>query len=113
MATLIDITMKRNEVLKNSAILGGTSLLPASVFARGLQQTGIDKLTDTAGNFALQPLPYSETFLEPSMDQETLHIHYTFHPGDAVKAADKDLEMIKQAIDTSIQRRGENQLTKK
>jgi Fe-Mn family superoxide dismutase len=46
-----------------------------------------------------QPLPYSETFLEPSMDQETLHLHYTFHHGDAVKAANKDLQMVRKALD--------------
>src|SRR6185503_12752503 len=56
---------------------------------------------DAQGNFALQPLPYVETFLEPSMDQETLHLHYTFHHGDAVKAANKDLEEVKKAIDSN------------
>ena len=33
------------------------------------------------------------------MDQETLHLHYTFHHGDAVKAANKDLQMVKKAMD--------------
>jgi Fe-Mn family superoxide dismutase len=61
----------------------------------------MDKLTDAQGNFALQPLPYVETFLEPSMDQETLHLHYTFHHGDAVKAANKDLAEVKKAIDSN------------
>jgi len=94
--------MKRNDFLKTSAILGGVSLLPKeSVFAESLQQSGMDRLTDANGNFQLQPLPYGENFLEPSMDQETLHLHYTFHHGDAVKAANKDLEMIKQAIEAN------------
>ena len=94
--------MKRNDFLKNSAVLGGVTLLPTnSVFAESLQQSGMDRLTDASGNFQLQPLPYKENFLEPSMDQETLHLHYTFHHGDAVKAANKDLEMIKQAIDAN------------
>src|SRR6188508_2698549 len=94
--------MKRDEFLKSSAILAGISLLPnSSIFSQGLQETGMDKLTDASGNFALQPLPYSETFLEPSMDQETLHLHYTFHHGDAVKAANKDLGEIKKAIDAN------------
>jgi superoxide dismutase len=48
-----------------------------------------------------KPLPYAETFLEPSMDQETLHLHYTFHHGDAVKAANKDLAEVKKAIDAN------------
>ncbi|HKZ36559.1 MAG TPA: superoxide dismutase [Chryseolinea sp.] len=92
--------MKRNEFLKNSAILTSTSLLPSNnVFSQSLQQTAMDKLTDKDGNFALLPLPYNENFLEPSMDQETLHLHYTFHHGDAVKAANKDLQMIQKALD--------------
>jgi superoxide dismutase, Fe-Mn family len=92
--------MDRNDFLKTSAIVAGATLLPANnVFAQSLQQTGLDRLTDKEGNFALQPLPYNENFLEPSMDQETLHLHYTFHHGDAVKAANKDLAMIKKSID--------------
>lgn len=92
--------MDRNNFLKSSLILGGASLLPPShVFTQSLKETGMDKLTDMEGNFALQPLPYNENFLEPSMDQETLHLHYTFHHGDAVKAANKDLAMVKKAID--------------
>ncbi|HEX6889565.1 MAG TPA: superoxide dismutase [Chryseolinea sp.] len=92
--------MNRNEFVKTSIILGGSTLLPGNnVFSQNLQQTGMDKLADKEGKFALQPLPYNENFLEPAMDQETLHLHYTFHHGDAVKAANKDLEMIKKAID--------------
>ena len=92
--------MNRKSFLKSSAVLAGTSLLPInSVFSQSLKESGIDKLTDKDGNFALQPLPYAESFLEPSMDQETLHLHYTFHHGDAVKAANKDLAMVKKAID--------------
>jgi Fe-Mn family superoxide dismutase len=92
--------MDRNDFLKTSAIIAGATLLPSdNVFSQSLQQSGLDRLTDREGNFALQPLPYNETFLEPSMDQETLHLHYTFHHGDAVKAANKDLAMIKDAIE--------------
>ena len=92
--------MDRKEFLKSAGIVSGISLLPStSVFSQSLQETGMDKLTDKDGNFALQSLPYSENFLEPSMDQETLHLHYTFHHGDAVKAANKDLQMVKKAMD--------------
>ncbi len=81
-------------------ILGGAALLPAdSAFAQGLAQSGMDKLVDASGNFALEPLPYNENFLEPHMDQETVHLHYTFHHGDAARAANKDLEMVKKALD--------------
>jgi Fe-Mn family superoxide dismutase len=92
--------MDRKDFIKTSAILGGATLLPVNnVFTQNLQETGMDRLVDEDGNFALQPLPYSESFLEPSMDQETVHLHYTFHHGDAVKAANKDLQMVKKALD--------------
>src|SRR5258708_30480154 len=92
--------MNRKSFLQNSLVLGGASLLPVnSIFSQSLKENGMDKLTDKDGNFVLQPLPYSESYLEPSMDQETLHLHYTFHHGDAVKAANKDLTSIKKAID--------------
>jgi superoxide dismutase, Fe-Mn family len=92
--------MNRNAFLKSSLILGSASLLPAnSILAQGLKESAMDKLTDKDGSFALQPLPYNENFLEPLMDQETLHLHYNFHHGDAVKAANKDLAMVKKAID--------------
>ncbi len=86
--------------MKTTALLGATIGLPASsVFSQSLQQSGMDRLTDKEGNFALQPLPYNENFLEPHMDQETLHLHYTFHHGDAVKAANKDLQMVRKAME--------------
>jgi Fe-Mn family superoxide dismutase len=92
--------MKRKEFIQTSTILGGVSILPSnSVFSQSLQQTGMDKLTDKDGKFVLQPLPYNENFLEPAMDEETLHLHYNFHHGDAAKAANKDLDMIRKAID--------------
>jgi Fe-Mn family superoxide dismutase len=94
--------MNRKDFIKTTAIIGGATILPVnSAFSNSLQQSGMDKLTDKDGNFALQSLPYNENFLEPNMDQETLHLHYTFHHGDAVKAANKDLQMIKKAMDDS------------
>ncbi len=92
--------MKRKDFLKTTSILGAASLLPTnSVFAQNVLQNGIDKLTDADGNFTQLPLPYTQNFLEPAMDEETLHLHYTFHHGGAVKAANKDLAMIKKAMD--------------
>jgi len=95
--------MNRKDFMKTTAILGtAASLLPSgNAFSQSLQQSGMDKLTDKDGNFALQALPYNENFLEPHMDQETVHLHYTFHHGDAVKAANKDLQMIQKALDES------------
>ncbi len=94
--------MNRIEFIKSSVILGGTTLLPAdNVFSESLQQSKMDKLVDEEGNFELQPLPYTKTFLEPHMDEETLHLHHTFHHGGAVKAANNDLLMIKKSIDSS------------
>lgn len=92
--------MDRKTFLRNSAILGGTSILPVNnVFSQNIIENGIEKLTDANGNFVQQVLPYNENFLEPYMDQETVHLHYTFHHGGAVKGANKDLLEIKKASD--------------
>lgn len=94
--------MDRKLFLRNATIISGASILPStSVFTQNLQENGIDRLTDTNGNFALLPLPYNNNFLEPYMDEETTHLHYTFHHGGAVKAANKDMEMIRKAMDTN------------
>lgn len=94
--------MNRKSFLQNAAILGGASILPAnSLFAQNVADNGIDQLTDANGIFIQQPLPYANNFLEPYMDEETMHLHYTFHHGGAMKAANKDMEMIRKAMDTN------------
>jgi superoxide dismutase, Fe-Mn family len=94
--------MNRKELLQNSLILGAASILPAnSLLAASLTEGAMDKLADTNGNFIQQPLPYAESFLEPYMDAETLHLHYTFHHGGAVKAANNDLKKIREAMDAN------------
>lgn len=94
--------MNRKEFIQNSLIIGGASLLPTnSVLAASVNEGGTDKLTDENGNFIQQSLPYAKDFLEPSMDAETLHLHYTFHHGGAVKAANNDLKKIKEALDAN------------
>lgn len=91
--------MKRKDFLQNSIILGGATILPAnSLLAESINESGIDKLVDESGNFIQQSLPYNENFLEPSMDAETMHLHYTFHHGGAVKGANTDLKKIKEAL---------------
>ena len=93
--------MDRKDFLKNSAILGGATILPInSVFSQSVNEGGIDKLIDGNGNFIQKPLPYNKTFLEPHMDEETLHLHYEFHHGGAVNGANKDLENIKKNLET-------------
>ncbi|NDV42365.1 MULTISPECIES: superoxide dismutase [Flagellimonas] len=91
--------MNRKEFLRNSAIIGGATILPVnSVFSQNVTENGIDKLVDSEGNFIQQSLPYNKNFLEPHMDEETLHLHYEFHHGGAVKGANKDLKQIKQLL---------------
>ena len=93
--------MDRKEFLTTSAILAGATILPSnSVFAENINNNGIDKLTDEDGNFIHQPLPYNTDHLEPYMDEETLHLHHTFHHGGAVKGANKDIEMIKSVMNS-------------
>jgi Fe-Mn family superoxide dismutase len=92
--------MNRNHFLKSSLILGSTALVETTnAFSQNFISNEMDKLVDAEGNFVLQPLPYSEGFLEPFMDAETVHLHYTFHHGGAVKGANKDNLMIKKALD--------------
>ncbi len=92
--------MDRKQFINSGLILGSTGILSVnSALAHNLDANGLDKLIDSTGSFALTPLPYAETFLEPSMDAETLHLHHDFHHGGAVKGANKDLLMIKKAMD--------------
>jgi superoxide dismutase, Fe-Mn family len=93
--------MDRKAFLKGSLLTTGSIFLAGAdgVYAQGIDGNGIDKLTDANGNFIQQPLPYSATFLEPYMDAETLQLHHKFHHGGAVTAANKDLSMIKKAVD--------------
>ncbi|MFI5141819.1 MAG: hypothetical protein ACHQII_05640 [Bacteroidia bacterium] len=76
--------MDRKQFLRNSLIIGGATILPTnSLLAQTISEKGIDKLVDANGNFIQLPLPYATNFLEPSMDEETLSLHYTFHHGGA------------------------------
>ena len=92
--------MLRKDFFKTGLILGGIQgASMAQPFLKNFMDNSIDKLADQNGNFILQPLPYNTNVLEPYMDEETVHLHYTFHHGGAVKAANKDQEMIKKALD--------------
>ncbi|RMG23182.1 MAG: superoxide dismutase [Bacteroidetes bacterium] len=92
--------MNRKEFFQNSIILGSAAILPLNnAFSQNVMEGGLDKITDENGNFVQAPLPYSESFLEPHMDEETLHLHYTYHHGGAVKGANKDLAKIRAALD--------------
>ncbi len=94
--------MNRNEFLQNSLIIAGASMLPKnSIFAATVNESGLDKIIDEKGNFIQQPLPYNKNFLEPYMDAETLHLHYTFHHGGAVKGANTDMQKINDALNTN------------
>jgi superoxide dismutase, Fe-Mn family len=92
--------MNRKDFLKTSAVAGAATVLANShAFAQSLTNNDIDKLVDANGNYIQQALPYTESFLEPYIDAETMHLHYTFHHGGAVKGANKDALMIKKALD--------------
>lgn len=94
--------MNRKDFIKSGTLAGAATLFSASdAFAQNLTNNNIDKLVDVNGNFFQQPLPYSENYLEPYMDAETLHLHYTFHHGGATKAANTDLKKIKEAMDSN------------
>lgn len=94
--------MKRQEFLKMGLLTGAAGIAGSSqAFSQHLTSNNIDKLVDDNGHFIQQPLPYNESFLEPYMDSETLHLHYTFHHGGATKAANTDLEKIREAMDSN------------
>ena len=93
--------MNRKFFLKAGTFFGAGTLISSNAFAQNLVNNDIDKLVDPNGNYIQQALPYNENFLEPYMDAETMHLHYTFHHGGAVKGANKDLQMIKKALDES------------
>ena len=94
--------MDRKQFIHNSLIIGGATILPAnSMLAASVSENGIDKLVDENGNFIQQALPYPDNYLEPYMDAETMHLHYTFHHGGAVKAANNDLTKIKDALNAN------------
>lgn len=91
--------MNRKQFLKGGLLISGAGLLrPDAILANDIEKTAPDKLIDTNGQFILNTLPYNETFLEPYMDAETLHLHHEFHHGGAVKGANKDIQMINKAI---------------
>lgn len=95
--------MNRKEFLRNSLLLGGTlAISEQHAFAGNLVVNGIDRLTDAQGNFVHQPLPFAEAALEPHMDAETVHLHYTFHHGNAVKAANKYQGLIREALEKGV-----------
>lgn len=92
--------MNRMQFLQSGLLIGGAGILNSnSVLAQSIGESKLDKLTDEQGNFILNTLPYSESFLEPNMDAETLHLHHQFHHGGAVKGANNDIKMIRKAID--------------
>lgn len=91
--------MERKDFLKAGLALGGATLASnVSAFNQNLTENGIDQLVNKEGTYIQQPLPYSNKHLEPYMDEETLHLHYTYHHGGAVNGANKDLQMIKKSI---------------
>lgn len=91
--------MDRKEFLRNSFLLGtALAVNEQRAFAGNLVVNGIDRLTDDQGNFVHQPLPFAENSLEPHMDAETVHLHYTFHHGNAVKAANKFQGKIQESL---------------
>ena len=92
--------MNRKDFLKTGTLAGAATLFTGgNAFAQNLTNNNIDKLVDANGNYIQQALPYGENFLEPYMDAETLHLHYTFHHGGATKAANVDQKKIREALD--------------
>ncbi len=95
--------MDRNQFVVSSMIMSGVNLLkkPTLRNNKRLPELEMDDLTDIEGHFRLQSLPFSEDYLEPFMDAQTVNVHYKFHHGGAVIAANHDLEMIKNHLESN------------
>lgn len=94
--------MDRKDFLKVGSLAGVASIIGSdNAFGQNLTNNNIDKLVDANGKFVQSALPYSENFLEPYMDTETLHLHYTFHHGGATKAANVDLQKINDGLNAN------------
>ena len=54
------------------------------------------------GRYVLPPLPYSPDALEPLMDAETVHLHYTRHHASYVAGANNAIEMMRQVAQGEV-----------
>jgi superoxide dismutase, Fe-Mn family len=97
----IALSMDRKDFIKAGALTTGLFLLDRNSAIARANDDGTDQLTDATGNYTHVPLPYSFNHLEPYMDEETLSLHYKFHHGGAVKAANKDLAEIRKALESN------------
>jgi superoxide dismutase, Fe-Mn family len=94
--------MDRKDFLKTGLLAGAATLFGTDkTFGQHLTHITPDTLVDKNGDFVQPPLPFAENFLEPSMDAETVHLHYTFHHGGATKNANTDLKKIREALDAN------------
>lgn len=86
------MTTRRDFLQNGAAIIGSIALAGNVVQAKDNNMQAApytDKLTDDTGKYALSPLPYAYTALEPVIDAHTVELHYNFHHKPAVAAANK------------------------
>jgi Fe-Mn family superoxide dismutase len=77
----------RRHFLGSTFVAGGLAFT-ASAHAQGKTRY-TDKLTDTAGKYAVAPLPYAYDALEPAIDARTVELHYNNHHKPAAVAANR------------------------
>ena len=85
----------RRHFLESTVLAGGLAFA-TSVHAQGRTRY-IDKLTDSAGKYAVAPLPYAYDALEPSIDARTVELHYNNHHKPAATAANGAEEQLAKA----------------
>ena len=76
-------TNRRNFIRNTALVTAGLSL------AKYTDAMSLDE--QSSFSFAVQPLPYAYADLEPSIDKETMQIHYERHYGTYVKNANEAL----------------------
>jgi Fe-Mn family superoxide dismutase len=70
-------TTRRN-FLQTAALVGAGSMVAATAAGTNLLEN-ISGKVNPEGDFTLPPLPYAYDALEPSIDKQTMEIHYTKH----------------------------------
>ena len=97
------MTTRRVFLQNTAAVIAATALSSKVTQAKDQvihKSPYIDQLTDEAGKYVLQPLPYAYDALEPVIDARTVELHYNSHHKPAVESANKAEAGLAQARET-------------
>jgi Fe-Mn family superoxide dismutase len=97
------ITNSRRDFIKKSATLALGALATNSLLSNPKTDIPADFIEEqpnllTTTNFTLAPLPYAYDALEPSIDKQTMEIHYSKHHQGYVTNLNKAIEGVDKTI---------------